>query len=360
MKKNKGKISVKQLMIIFILTVYSPFARYLATTAAGEAKQAGWLTPLGTLFIFLLLLYCSGKLIKKYNGKSFSEILYDVTSKFYGKIIIIIYIVWTTYLLIWYVRYFSETMVSLVYPNIKVNIFTIVLLSLIAIIIRSGIVVIARMSEVIFLVVTILGLSLIILMIPNIEIKNITPISYLDIVPILKGSFRLISLISLPFLYFFSHEWSKSNKFFKEGFRAGLYLFGLSTLIILVSIGTVGHTLISRSSFSFWVAVKQINILRVLSGFESILISTWILTDFIIIIVFIYSAMNMFKSLFNLKDYKQFINIYIFIVYLLTWLIAESIWELDAFSEELGVYITNSLVIFPIFIFLIAKIRKKI
>ncbi|XMB87119.1 GerAB/ArcD/ProY family transporter [Mycoplasmatota bacterium WC44] len=104
MSGNKGKISVRQLMIIIIIDVYTPTARFLPAYVVDEAKQAAWLSPVITFIIFLTIIYASGKLFNKYEVKSYTEILNIITSKFIGKMIIVLYILWITYLLVWNVR----------------------------------------------------------------------------------------------------------------------------------------------------------------------------------------------------------------------------------------------------------------
>ncbi|XMB87118.1 GerAB/ArcD/ProY family transporter [Mycoplasmatota bacterium WC44] len=247
----------------------------------------------------------------------------------------------------------------MVYQNVNINIFLIIILFLAGMTIRSGIVVIARMSEVIFLIITITTAAILALLIPNVQLDSITPISSLDILPIFKGSLGSTSLICLPYFFFFSHEWSKKNEFLKQGLKAGIYVLVLETLIILSSIGNMGSELISRSPLSFWITVKHIDLLGFETGFESLLLMTWLFTDFIIITILVYSAMNMFKSLFNLKDYRPFINIHLVIIYLLSWLAAKTVWELGELGSVIGDYMDFLLATLPIIIFLIGKVRRK-
>ncbi|XMB85935.1 GerAB/ArcD/ProY family transporter [Mycoplasmatota bacterium WC44] len=290
----------------------------------------------------------------------YAEILNIITSKYIGKLLLVFYIVWVTYYITWYVRFFGETLVTLVYSNVNMNIFIIVILTLVSIIIRSGIVVIGRMSEVIFLIVTLATACILSLLIPNIKIDSLTPISTLDTLPVLKGSLRATVNIALPFLYFFNQDWSRTNEFLKQGFKAGVYILILETLVIIASIGNLGHVLTTSSSLSFWITVKQIEVLGVLRGFESLLLTVWLLADFILIAILIYSAMNMFKLFFSLKDHEPLINIYLVIVYLLSLLIVNGIWELGELSDAIALYISFFFSTSPILIFVVGKIRKKV
>ncbi|QVK19945.1 GerAB/ArcD/ProY family transporter [Mycoplasmatota bacterium] len=359
MFRNKGKISVRQVMIILIITVYTPSIRFIARATSYSAKQASWLSPIIAFGVYVIMLFILNRFYKKYKNKNFSEVILDNTPKLIGKTIIVIYIISITLLLVLYIRYFGERFVTALYPNVDINIFIISILLIVAFMIRSGIVVIARMSELMFIIMTIIFVSLMFIMVPNVQLENVTPISTLDIIPVFKGSIVTIALSYLPFYFFFSHEWSQNDKFLKHGIMAGLYILIIEVLIIFVSVGLMGSTVISRSPLSFFIAVKNINLLGEISGFESILVSTWILTDFVILIVYTYSALNMIKSLFNLGDFKPFINIYIFITYLLTWIIAKNVFELQDWGAQFAVYMNiNVLIVIPVIIFMIGKVRK--
>ncbi|QVK19939.1 GerAB/ArcD/ProY family transporter [Mycoplasmatota bacterium] len=361
MEKGKGKISIRQVMFLFVVTVYTPSVRFVAGYSAGKAKQAAWLTPLVTLIPFLVLIYVLNALLQKYKGLSFMDIIYDVTSRFWGKIILLLYLVWLTVLLALYVRFYAERLVTSIYPNVNMNLFTISMLLIVAIIIRAGIVAIARMNEIIFLIELFVILSLFLLMIPTIKTDYLTPISSMDIVPVMKGSIGNTGLIYITYLFFFSDRFSRTKEFIRYSLYAGIFLWLVSTIIIITSVGTLGHSIVGRSPLSFLIAVKNISLLGVLSGFESILVASWILTDFILIIVFTYSIMNITKSLLNLRDFKPFINIFFVILYLLTWILGVNVFELQAFSADFAIQMNLLMqVIVPILIFFIAKIRKKV
>ncbi|XMB85827.1 GerAB/ArcD/ProY family transporter [Mycoplasmatota bacterium WC44] len=361
MLKNKGKISIKQVMILFILTSYNPAVRFIPNYTTQKAKQAAWLAPLVTFIIYLALIYMYSLLFKKYKNKNFADIVSGITSKFWGKLVLIIYLLYFTLALGGYLRYYSEILVGSVYPNVEINIFIIVMLFLLAIVVKSGITVIARMTDIIFIILSFILMSYMVLMIPSIKIDYITPISSLDIVPILKASVGTTALKYLPVMFLFSDKWSRTNEFFKQGIKACLYLFVLDTFIIITCIGTLGASLTARTPLAFFISVKNISLLGVLVGFESALTAIMIVTDFILMVVFLYSAMAMIKSLVNLKDHTPLINIYLVTIYLLGWLVAENFFELEALVYELLVYVKITiLVILPIIIFIIGKIRKKI
>ncbi|XMB86377.1 GerAB/ArcD/ProY family transporter [Mycoplasmatota bacterium WC44] len=361
MEKSKGKISVRQVMLFFIIAVYTPSIRFVSGYTGVKAKHAAWLVPTVTFIVTIVLIYILNSLLQKYKGLSFMDIIYDITSRFWGKIIIGLYLVWLTILLSLYVRYYAERLVTSIYPNVEIDLFVISIILIVAVIIRSGIVVIARMNEIIFLMFLVIAITLMVLILPTIKIDYLTPISSLNFIPILKGNIGTTSLIYLPYLLFFSHEFSRTKEFFKYGIYAAIFIWIFTTLIIIASIGNLGHDLIGRTPLAFFVVVKQVSLLGIISGFESIFVATWIISDFIIITVFTYSIMNMTKSLFNLKDFKPFINIFLVIIYFVTWILAGNVFELQAFSSDFAA-MTNIMmqVGVPIILFTIGKVRRKI
>ncbi|QVK19943.1 GerAB/ArcD/ProY family transporter [Mycoplasmatota bacterium] len=361
MVKNKGKISVRQALTLFAILTITPTVRFAASSTALIAKQAAWLVPTVTAVFLFLMLYILNILLQGYKNKSFTEMIYDITSKFWGNLIIFLYLVWITILIAFYLRFYSERLVTSIYPNVKIDIFTISMLILIGFIIRNGIVVIARMGEISFILISIVILVLMIFMIPTIKINNLLPISYLDIMPTLKASFSGAALFYVIYLFFFAHEFTHQEEFFKYGKLTLLFIWLINTVIILASIGNLGHAIISRSPLSFLIAVKQVTLLGVVSGFESILVATWIISDFIMILVLTYSVLNIIKSLFKLSSYNSFINIFLVFLFFISWILANNVFELQTLSVD--VVVSGNIImqfILPIIIVVIALIRKKI
>ncbi|XMB85755.1 GerAB/ArcD/ProY family transporter [Mycoplasmatota bacterium WC44] len=361
MEKSKGKISVRQALILFIVLTYSPSVRFAANSTSRIAKQAAWLVPTVTSLILFIMIYLLNKLLKGYKDKSFSEMIYDITSKFWGKVIVSLYFCWISIVIALYIRYNSERLVSSLYPNVNMNVFTLSLLILIGFIIRNGIVVIARMGELFLIIILLITIILFTLMLPTVDINNLVPISYLDVLPILKSSMSGAALFYLVYLLFFTHKVSRQQEFLKYGNLTVMFIWFLNTTLIIASVGNLGHEIVSRSPLYFFLASKHITLLGTVSGFESILVITWILSDFIMIIVLIFACLNIAKSLFNLSSYNSFVNIYLVTLYLFSLILAANLFELQEFSKEIVVYINVLMqIIVPVIIVLIAKTRKKI
>lgn len=360
MLKNKGQISIVQFYLLFIVIVYTPAIWFLPSYVVPKAAHAAWLSPTVTLIPYFILLFFLKKMYDHYGPVSAYDIVYDITSKGIGKIILLIYAIWITIMLAVWVRFSGERLVTTVYPNTRIEIFMIVLLVLCAYVLRSGLVVLARMNEIIFAIITSTLLLLIGLMLPNVDIKNLTPVTLMDAPTILSASIGPTSMIYLPFLLVFTNEISNIRKLFRTGVKAGIFLWVIITLILVSSIGTIGHSLISKSPSSFLVAVKYINILDIIGGFESFFIIAKIFADFIAICLFTYIVLKLLTAIFNLRQHTRLLNIYLVLIYFLSLILASNFFELQDFTADVTVPINIILqLIVPSLLFIIGKLRKK-
>lgn len=362
MFQDKDKVSTRQILIIFIVMVYSPAVRVMASFTSKQAKQAAWLTPV-IGFIFLLATFLMlQNMYRKYMNSSLMDIMYAITGPFIGRFIVLCNILWLAILNALYVRYYGERIVGSILPNVDISLFIIVMLVLVAYICRYGLAVLARMNEVLFPIILTIFLIFIIFLCPKIEFDNLSPISYLDIMPILKGSSVIIAIwVYALFLFMLSDKINDKENIKKFGIQTAIFMFLAITVIIAITIGTLGHTVSARLPLPFLTAVKQISLFGTLEKIESILTVTWIAADFTLISVFVLIIMNMTKSVFKLRDTKPFINIFCIFLSIFSLYVSKSRFELGEFSTKIAIPANIILgFIIPVLVFFVGKIRKKL
>ena len=359
---DKEKISLKQALFLYLTLVYTPSVRLVAAVAAKNAKQAAWLVPLASLVILILHIWMIQSMYKKHENQPFCYILNITLSKYIGKIVCFLYITWLSILLGLYIRYYAERLVTSVSPSISIILFIVIMLVLVAYTLSSGIVVIARMNQIFVVILSAIFFLLVILLIPEIKIKYLTPLSYREIVPVLKGSLALSGLwVYIFFLFMIGDKIAEKDQLLKQGIKAGIFLFFITICLITTAVGTLGYEIMQRAPLTFYATVKQISVVDVFERIESILISTWIISDFIIIAVFAFIILELIKSLLNLNHMKSFINIYIIFQAILSLYLCRNVFELQEFSSKMGLQLNVIFgLVIPIAIFIIGKIRKKI
>jgi len=358
----KDKISTRQAMLLFLTIVYSPTVRFMGGFTADRAKQAGWLAPIFSLIPLLILIMILQSIYIKYKDVSLMDAIYDILGKPIGKCIILVYIIWIGILNSLYVRYYAERLTISTYENTDYKVFIITMLILVLLILPHGIKVLARMNEIIFPILLIVFIIFMVLLIPNIDLAKLTPISYTDIIPMFNASIGINGLWGyVLFVFFIGDKIKDKENIQNAGIKASMFLVVATILIIIASIGTLGHTIIKRTSLSFLAAVKEISYFGVIDRLESIQVVTWVLSDFMIIAVFTYIILDLIKSFLNLKKTSYLINISLVLLYVFSVYLGRNIFELQTFSGDFAIYF-NSILAFgvPVIVWGVGKVRGKV
>lgn len=360
MTSNSEKITIMQAVWLFISITFSPAMRLVPGFGAQVAKQAVWISPLISCLVLFLLVLLLQRIYKNHNG-SFMAIITEITGTVAGKILGGLYLIWVTLLVALYVRYYAERILSAILPDGNIGIFIITMLVLVAYVVRSGIVTVARMNQIILPIIVIHFFLLSFFVFPKVELDNLYPINILDDVPrIAEASRAQIAIWGyLLLLFFMGDQISHKDQIQKAGKGAAIFLFIANTLLLVMTIGTLGYSVTERLPLPYLIVVKQISIFNILQKIESVVVTIWIASDFIIITVFTYIALRMMKSLFTLRDTKPLINIYMVLIYFLAVYLAKSSWELEKFSE---ITILLNIIfgfIIPFLLFVVAEIRNK-
>jgi spore germination protein (amino acid permease) len=312
------------------------------------------------IFLFKII----NKLFNGYKNRnvSFCDIIYDILGKPIGKLLVTIMFLWITFILCTNVRYYGERLLGSTYPEADMRVFLIVMLVLIGYILRSGIQILARMNEIILPVLILFYFTFVILMFPKVKINNLTPISPLDFLPVLKGS--LASTAIWPYVLIVFIFADKINN--KERFKKSIYYMNSFSLVatcsgLIAICGSLGSSVVAHTNLPFLLGVKYISLFEVVEKVESILVTSWIYADFILISIFTYSSLHLVKSLFNLSNTKNLISIYLVIIYNLSLIICNNLFELQMFSQAIAMPINILFfLIFPVLLFVVGKIRKKL
>lgn len=358
----KEKISLKQAILIFIVLVVSPAVRYLPISTVMEAKQASWLAPLVSLvFSFLfVLVWC--KIFQKNDNSSFITIIQKIFGKKLGGVIGIIYFGWITMLIVYYVRMYAERLTSTVMPQVSIIVFISVMLLVVGYVLKSGIVVLSRMNELIFSFILVLFTLTVILIIPEMKIDNLFPITYKDIIPVFKASSTIMAIggyITIIFMFADKIETKKEIK--KLGIQLISFLVVWFTAIIIVPLSVFGASLTLKMPIPYFSSIIQISFFNTLERVESLVVIFWLITDFVLIATFVYAAMHVFEILFKTSKAKPITNIYLIGIFFMALSLGSSWVELETFSKQFVAPMNVALgYILPIVVFGVGKIRKKI
>jgi len=362
MLSDNKKISIRQAIFILLTLNYTPTIRLIPSYAAQRAKQASWLSPIVTFILLVMLVQVWQAIYRKYRNDTLMEIFRDIAGPVAGTVILVVYLVWMVVLSALYVRYFAMRLVGAIYPNAEISIFIISMLAVIIYTLNFGLPALARFNEVIFPFLVFVFFLLFLMMIPNFRTDFLTPVTARSIWPIIEASVASTGIVAyFSFIFIFGDRINNKESIGKVGFRMAVFLAVMQIIVIVSILCTFSHRIAQRTQLPYLTAVKQINVFNIFEKVESIVVSIWVLSDFMIICFFIMCILSMLKSFFRLSDTRPLTSIYVIFLYLLSMIMANNVFEMERLSEKIALP-ANILLgfVIPAAMFVIGKIRKKV
>ncbi|MEV5028311.1 GerAB/ArcD/ProY family transporter [Paenibacillus sp. LPE1-1-1.1] len=190
---KKGKISAFQMAIMLYPTVLLTGFLVLPTITAQYAANDLWLTGILASLMGFLTVYVMTRMHEIYPKQTFIEYSEHIIGKTLGKIMGIVYFLYLLYISGIVSRQYAEFVIGsfLFKTPILLIISSLVFLSAAAV--RGGIEVLAR-SSAIFTPIFILPLFFLLLLFPELDVKNILPILSHGMIPVIISHLRILSL----------------------------------------------------------------------------------------------------------------------------------------------------------------------
>ncbi len=344
------------------MTSLSPAIRIFPQYTSKMAGKAGWLAPIVAIIPIIFLVLILNSFFKRNKEANLSDIYFKVLGSIVGKIVVFLYLIWILILLAIYTRYYSERILSSMLPNTSGSFLIIVMLCLVFIAARKGLVTVVRANEIFFMIFIVIFAFSFIFSILQIKFRNVMKVSYLDAWPVIKSSFDLFAIWGyLLFIFFFADKINNKEHIKRFAFRGLAVIFILGLLGILMTIGSLGSRLASHVSLPYFMTIKNISILDTIYHIESVLLSLWVIFDFIIITFFTITATSLMKSIFKLSETKSLISPILLFAGIGALYLFENRFELERFSSYIATPVNVIFeFIIPFAVFGIGKIRKKI
>lgn len=362
MLADSKKISMRQVVYLFLIIVFSPAVRLIPSYGAARAEQAGWLSPIPAMALFALLVLVWHSICKKPSNESLMDIYCSITGKIPGIILSAIHFAWLTLLTALYVRYSSIRLVVSIYPNVSLNIFSISLLAVISYTLRFGLPTLARLGETVHPIIAGAFVILFLMVLPKMKYEFLLPITTRSIFPVLKGSAAMLGIVAyFSFLFILGDRINNKEAVRKTGLQTSAFLLISFIALFIMTIGSFSYSIVARTQLPFLIAVKEISLFKTLEKIESIVVAFWVASDFILISTFTLCALHILKWLFKLTDTKPLITIYLLLLYITSNCLAENLFELKRLSEVF--FLPGNIILgfgVPFLVFIIGKIRRKI
>lgn len=183
------KISSRQLTLLLFSTLISTTILILPALVIEEAKQDTWLSLILVTVFGILAGLLNVKLGLRFPGQTIIEYSKEITGRFTGTLLGLLYILSLFYLNALIIREFLELLKSEFFPETPMEIFAVVIVLAAAYIIRRGLEVLCRTNEILLPFELFFIIGGIVLIIKDLEFTRLLPVFSGGFLPVLKGAY---------------------------------------------------------------------------------------------------------------------------------------------------------------------------
>lgn len=361
MNSKEVKISAFQLGVLIIVTTIGVGILTLPRNVVEIADTDGWILIITAGAIIIGISLMINTLANKFPNETIIEFSRDLGGYPLSILIGIILFLYFIVLAAFSVRIFGEVLKMFLLPNTPIEIIIITFLITITYLIRSDFEGIVRFYQIIILIMFIPYFIALFTGTANLEYSNVLPAFQTSPMDILTGTIQVIfsfigfeaAFLFLPFVS--DKENMKKTLIIVISIITFIYL--ISTLIVLASFGS--HAIQTL----MWPLMSYIKSIQVPGAFieqlEGVIMTVWVLFIFTTLGTMNFSSAFVLAGLIKTKEHKIFATALLPIIYILS-LQPDNVAQI---YDWLGVYSmyagTIVVIIIPVFLLILAKIRKK-
>lgn len=361
MLTDKGQISVSQLALLLFPSILATSILSVPSITKHYAGHDMWLSPIWGSFVGLAVIGISIGLSRLFPGKTIIQASPLIIGRFGGKLIGLAYLFYLPHLTGVIVRQYGEFIGNNALPETPLFVVMGTIVIVCAINVRLGIEVVGRTAQVFVSLLVVLLCIIFILLIGDLDVREIFPFLENGLLPSLKGAIAPAAWFSEFIVLAFLLPYINDEK---KPLRVILITLLLTTVLMMATnffcLFLMGD-LTDSFTFPFMIAARYISIADFLQHIEAVIIAIWIFGMFIKISVFLYILSTSTAEWFELEDYKPVVAplAFLCIVYAY-WIASESHGIVGLIGPASNVYTLMFLFVLPLTLYGIALLKHAI
>lgn len=328
------KITVRQILLLVISTVFSPAVRLFSAFYSSSTNQSAWIAPLIAGVITVCFVFVLNGIIKR-ERSFFSQAEYSFGKKG-AKTVATVYLIWGTLLTSLQMRYYAQRITTTIYTDIGLDPFVLVMGLLCIFALNKGIETFARMNELISALVLAVTVGIMLLLVREAKTDHLLPLD--DGASVLRATASTAANFGyITFTLFFADKITEKEKFVRKSIIAVSVISVLSLWLFFSVVATLGPAVIKKLEYPFFGVVKQITVGEFLQHIEALIVTLWIMSDFVIIAFIGASMTEILGYVFKSENTKSLHLPYYVICTVLVPFLGRNDGELKMLSEKVFV-----------------------
>jgi spore germination protein KB len=357
---EKGKISSFQMGIIMYPTIQATAILLVPAITAAEAKRDFWLSPVWASLIGFFTVYIAYLLNKRYPDKTLIEYGESILGRFLGKVLGLVYLLFYLHVVGIVIREYGEYVVGSFFNRTPMTVIMGTMLLVCAFNVRGGLEVIGRSAQMFVPIVMFLFVWIVILLIPDLDPKNMLPFMEHGPGPSLMGSLVPQGLFSEFILISFMLPYVSDKE---KGMKWGMIsVFTVMLTLLITNIASLflfGDTA-ETYTYPVMVAARYISIADFFEHLEAAVMAIWVVGTFIKISLFYYVITLGTAQWLKLSSYRQLTFPIGFLLLIISLWVTPNLQDLVHFISTITpFYFISVQTVIPSLLLIIAYIRIK-
>jgi spore germination protein KB len=304
---EKGKISALQMGMIMYPVVVATGDLIIPAFTAKFANRDLWLSPIWAIVVGFLVVFIMYRLYKLYPKETLIQQLERVFGSYLGKALGICYLFAILHINGLIARQYVDFVINVFLRHTPILVVILSIVIVCAIAVRGGLEVIARCALVFVPMLIISWILIILLLIPDLDLKNMLPFMANGVKPSLLGAvptggwyahFALLSFM-LPYL-------KNPEKAIKWGIISVVVIMLTLVLLTMTTMAIFGD-ITSQLNYPVMMAIRYISIAEFVEHVEAIMMGIWVIGAFIKISMYYYVFVVGISQWLHLSDYRPLV-----------------------------------------------------
>lgn len=263
----------------------SPFLRLIPGGVADHAGAATWLSAGLSLVPLILLSAAITKLLRQFPPRTgLAQAILETLGPFPGSLLLSLWSLWLVFHSGFVLRSGADRFIATVYPNAKPAPFIWITLGLCVIAALGQVKATARAAELFRPLLLFVILLVIVFTLSEVEPTFLLPVTSEQLPGVVKGIPMAaepvsVVLVNGAFLAKFTEPQPKSSGRFR--WLIGITLLNLT--LCLISVGSLGKTMVQALAYPFFIMARDLSILSGMERIEALVVGLWLLPDFILV-----------------------------------------------------------------------------
>lgn len=298
----------RQLVLVLFIMRSTVIIAYLPVLTSADALQDAWMSAVFAMAGTLLLVLLIALLARRFPEKTVVEYSRDLLGPVGGRVLSLVLLWAFLHLAAIDLRLYAEVVSVGFLPETPISFLTSVMVVTAAIAVYSGLEVIGRMADLIFVLFTVFVLLSLIAPLISFRAEFLEPVLSRGLLPPLRGSLVPVAVASqylvLGVLYPCINEPEK-------GIQSSLLAVTASSALLIMAavvvVGVMSAPVGVESTFPFFRMVRTIRVSEIIPHTEILTVVAWGFGLFVTVAVYLYAGAKGLSQVLSLSTYRPLI-----------------------------------------------------